>query len=196
MYFSKRSLCTWNLLNLYQVNLKILKYCLATILICAACFADAQKQLVLLKKEKVLLRLNPGDELIVTRRGEKRKIHSYINNLFDTAVVLHKTIVPLHSIERVHFKRTGVVNLIGKFFVVAGVGYFVIDQFNVIVVEGEEASLNDDVTAASVVMTAVGLPMVLIRKKSQRIRGRYRLMTVTKGSPFYVEPLNKDFPEP
>jgi hypothetical protein len=88
------------------------------------------------------------------------------------------------------------VNLIGKFLVVAGVAYFVIDQFNVIVVNGDEPSLNEDVTAASVAMVAVGLPMMLIKKKSQKLTGKYRLITVSEGSPFYLEPINKDTPDP
>ena len=176
--------------------MKALRYCVVLVLIGIACQALAQKQLVLLKKEKVLLRLNPGDEFVISRRGENKKIHSYINNLFDTAVMLHKTLVPIHAIERVYFTRTGLVNLVGKFLVIAGVGYFVIDQFNIIVVDGEEASLNEDVTIPSIAMVGVGLPMALIKKKSQRIRGRYRLMTVEKGSPFYVEPLKREFPDP
>lgn len=172
----------WKLENLLikTLSTRIITYCLLFALIFSAFDSAAQRQLVLLKKEKVLLRLNPGDEMIVSLRGEKRKLYSYVNNLYDTAVVLHKTVVPLHQIDRVYFSRTSFMNLIGKFLVVAGVGYFVIDQFNVIVVEGEDASLNDDVTKVSAALVGVGLPMALIKKKSQRIHGRYRLISVGK----------------
>jgi hypothetical protein len=165
-------------------------------MICAVSGVHAQKQLVLLKREKVLLRLNPGDEFVISLKGEKRKMESYVNNLFDTAVLVHRTLVPISKIDKVYFKRTGLVNLIGKFLIVAGVGYFLIDQFNVIVVNGDEASLNDDVTAASVAMVGAGLPMALIKKKSQRIGGKYRLMTVSEGSPFYQAPSRIDTPDP
>jgi hypothetical protein len=123
-------------------------------------------------------------------------MESYINNLFDTAVLVHRTVVPIHKIDKVYFKRTGLVNLIGKFLVVAGVGYFLIDQFNVIVVNGDEASLNDDVTTTSVALVGVGLPMALIKKKSQKVGGKYRLMTVTERSPFYQAPTRIDTPDP
>lgn len=165
-------------------------------MICAVCGVYAQKQLVLLKREKVILRLNPGDEFVISLKGEKRKMESYINNLFDTAVLVHRTLVPIHKIDKVYFKRTGLVNLIGKFLVVAGVGYFLIDQFNVIVVNGDEASLNDDVTNTSVALVGVGLPMALIKKKSQKLGGKYRLMTVTERSPFYQTPIRIDTPDP
>jgi hypothetical protein len=174
----------------------IKKFVLLTLLVCATCTLQAQKQLVLLKREKVIMRFNPGDAIVISLKGKKQRIDSYINNLFDTAVALHNTVVPLHKIDRVYFSHTGLVNLIGKFLVVAGVAYFVIDQFNVIVVNGDEPSLNEDVTAASVAMVAVGLPMMLIKKKSQKLTGKYRLITVSEGSPFYLEPINKDTPDP
>jgi hypothetical protein len=39
------------------------------------------------------------------------------------------------------------------------------------------------------VMVGVGLPMMLIKKKSQRIKPGYRLLTVEEGSPFYLPEL-------
>ena len=151
-------------------------------------FSHAQKQLLLIKGEKVLARFNPGDEFVISLKGEKKKLRSYVNNLFDTAVLVHRTVIPIHKIDKVYFKQSGLVNLIGKFLVVAGVAYFLIDQFNVIVVDGNEATLNDNVTNTSVALVAVGLPMVLIKKKYRRIHGRTRLMVVNETSPFYLEP--------
>jgi hypothetical protein len=40
-------------------------------------------------------------------------------------------------------------------------------------------------------MVAVGLPMMLIHKKSQRIGGRYRLLLAEEGSPFYQEDIRR-----
>jgi hypothetical protein len=142
------------------------------------------------------MRFNPGDQFIVSLKGEKQKLDSYINNLFDTAVLLHQTIIPIHKIDKVYFRQSGVINLIGKFLVVGGVAYFLIDQVNVVLVNGEEANLDDNVTTISAAMVAAGLPMMLIKKKSQRIKGKYRLMTVQRGSPFYLEPLISESPDP
>jgi hypothetical protein len=44
------------------------------------------------------------------------------------------------------------------------------------------------VVAITVTGLAVGLPMMLIRKKSQRMKSGYHLLTVKKGSVFYTEP--------
>lgn len=147
--------------------------------------AYGQKQLVLLKRQKVLLRLTFGDEIILKTKDNDTKLVTYVNNLFDTAVMVHKTTIPFHRIDRIYFKRSNFANVVGTILVGGGIGYFVIDQFNVIVVDGHKPDLNENVTTTSVAMVAVGLPMMLIKKKSQRIGGKYRLLTVEEGSPFY-----------
>jgi len=150
-----------------------------------------QKQLVLLKKEKVVLRLYPGDEIILKVKGSDTKMTSYVNNLFDTAVMLHQTIIPFYKIDRLYFKHSSFANRFGALMVVGGVGYFLVDQFNTIVVQGEEATWNKNVGNVSAAMVAIGLPLWLIKKKSQRIKPGYKLLTVEEGSPFYLPELQR-----
>ncbi len=168
-----------NTLNLFSV---FVLFC------CISFHTRAQKQLVLLKKQKVLLRLNPGDEFIFSLKGKKDVLYSYVNNLSDTAVVAHNTIVPFHKIDRIYFKRSSFANVLGGLLVVGGAGIFVIDQFNTLVVQGEKATLDDRVLAISLPSLAAGLPLMLIHKKSQRLKRPYHLLTVKKGSVFYTEP--------
>lgn len=161
------------------------------ILLAGISATSAQKQLVLLKKQKVILRLRYGDEIVYKTKGNDQKVTSYVNNLFDTALLAHRTIVPFHSIDRIYFVHGNFMNVVGGALVIGGLGYFLIDQLNVVVVQGEKASLDDNVTRVSIGMAAVGLPMMLIKKKSQRIKGRYRLLTVDYDSPFYQHDLEK-----
>ena len=151
---------------------------------------QGQKQLVLLKNEKILLRLYPGDEIIFSIKGSKQKRTSYINNLYDTAVLAHKDIVPFHKIDKIYFKRSSFMNVVGTVMVAGGVGYFLVDQFNELVIKGHEGSINEDVAKTSAIMVAVGLPMMLIKKKSQRIGGKFRLLTVDKNSLLYQRELD------
>lgn len=170
--------------------MKALATCLSfCILLASVSIGSAQKQLVLLKKQKVILRLTFGDEIVYKTKRSDKKITSYVNNLFDTAILAHRTVVPFHTIDRIYFVHGSFINKVGGGLFVGGLGYFLIDQLNVVVVQGEKASLNDRVTAASLGMVAVGLPMMLIKKKSQRIKGRYRLLTVDYDSPFYLHDL-------
>ena len=155
----------------------------------------AQKQLILLKNERVLLRLNPGDEFIFRLKGSKTIRRSYVNNLSDTAVVAHHDIIPFHRIDRVYFPQTKLYNIIGGGLVVAGAGLFIIDQVNQVIVQGNEFSLDDGVTRFSIAALVTGLPLMLIKKKSQKLSYKFRLMTVEEGSVFYV-PDPKGFESP
>lgn len=167
----------------------------ATSLLLIFCLhAEAQKQLILIKKEKVMIRFNPGDEIVYRLKGEDRVVTSYVNNVFDTAVVAHDNIIAYHKIDRVYFRQSTYLNVIGSFLVIGGVGYFVIDQFNEVIVHGNDFNVDDNVLKTSVTMTAIGLPLMLFHKKSQRIKGKYRLLMVEEGSPFYKAPPLRTLP--
>lgn len=157
---------------------------------------DAQRQLVLTKGEKVMLRLYPGDEITVSlKSAKKRKIKSYINSLSDSGVMLHNTHVPFQNIERIYFKRSSFQHVIGGLLVTGGVGYFLIDQINVVLVNGEKANLDEKVTIPSMVMIGTGLPLLLLRKKYQTIGRKYRLRMVDKGSVFFKPDLRQNMSE-
>jgi len=161
---------------------------LGLLMVAPACVA--QKQLVLLKDEKVLLRLHIGDEILFKVKGSDTRRRSYVSNVYDTAVMAHTDIIPFRSIERIYFDQRNFRNVVGGLLVIGGAGYFLADQLNVSVIQGDP-SLNQDVTKASIAMVAVGLPLMLIHKKSQRIGGRYRLILAEEGSPFYKEDIRR-----
>ena len=152
--------------------------------------AYAQKQLVLLKGQKVILRLYPGDEIELKMRGNEDRIYSYVNNLYDTALMAHETLIPYSKIERIYFVRSNLLNKLGTALIIGGVGYFLIDQFNTIIVQGEDPNFDENVTKSAVIMVGVGVPMMMIMKKSQRIKAGYHLLTVEAGSPFYKRDVN------
>ncbi|HEX8040082.1 MAG TPA: hypothetical protein VF490_13065 [Chryseosolibacter sp.] len=160
-------------------------------LICAD-LAWGQKQLLLLKGEKVLLRLYPGDEFVYRLKGSKVIRTTYVNNLSDTAVVTHRDTVPFRRIDRIYFEQRTFRNLLGSAFVTFGAGIFLIDQINTVLVHGEDPSLDNRVSAGSLASLAVGLPLILIKKKSQKLKYRYRLLVVGKGSVFYVPDIRKN----
>ena len=152
----------------------------------------AQKQLILLKNEKVLLRLYPGDEIIFSLKGKKEPIRSYVNNISDSSLTIHRDEIAFHSIDRIYFTRGNFMNVVGGLMVVGGIAYFAIDQFNMVVVHGEGFDIDQDVSIASASLLGVGLPLMLFKKKSQKVGGRFRLRMADKGSAFYQPDLRKD----
>jgi hypothetical protein len=168
------------------------------LLLCSLCGADAfaQKQLLLLKNQDVLLRLSAGDDFAFRVKGSKEVRHTYINALSDTAVVTQRDTVPFRIIDRVYFRSETFVHRLGLFLMIGGIGYFAIDQLNNVVVHGEDARLDEDVTTASLVMLGAGLPMRYIGRNSRKVRGRIRLLTVTPESPLYRSAEPKGYQSP
>lgn len=166
---------------------------LLLVLTAAASAVFAQKQLIILKKERVVLRLYPGDEFVYSLKSSPREVHrSYVNNVFDTAVVAHDEVIAFHKIERIYFQQRNLWSDTGPKLIVAGVVLFLADQLNTVVVQNEDASINKGVLITSVALTGAGVGMILTKKKYQTIRGQYRLRMVDEDSPFYQPDLRHD----
>lgn len=151
----------------------------------AGAMVHAQKQLVLLKDETVLLRLYPGDDFVYRLNGSSTVRETYVNNLSDSAVVTHNDTIPFHTIDRIYFRQHKFYNTLGTLLVIGGAGLFLIDQANIVLVQGNEPNLDAGVARVSLASLAAGLPLMLIRKKSQRLNYRHRLLMVDRGSAFY-----------
>jgi hypothetical protein len=176
------------------VVLKIFILCLLCNLV--VFFTQAQKQLVVLKRQEVIKRYNPGDDIVIRKKGEKTLLKSYINNLSDTSVITHNDTIPYHHIERIYFKQRSFLNTLGAVLVIAGTGFFLIDQFNNVVVYGNGFQLDPYVTNRSIPAVAIGLPLYLIRKKSRRPGHKYRLIMADEGSIFYRDNRPSGFQPP
>ena len=158
---------------------------MALFFLLSAFTAAGQSQLLLMKRQEVLLRLNAGDDFVFRMKGSKEVRRTYINTLSDTSVVTHRDTVPYHMIDRVYFRTSTFVNRLGLLLVLGGAGYFLIDQVNNVVVKGNDARIDNSVAIASGVMVGAGLPMMLIGRKSRGVGGRIRLLKVTPESPLY-----------
>ena len=144
----------------------------------------SQRQLVLLKKGKIMHIFMPGDDIYLKIKGNPDRIHSYINNILDNAVVLHHDTIPFHTIERTYLEEGNIANLFGGLLVAAGSVYFIVDQMNELR-EGNGLNIDKGVAIGSGICLGVGIPMLLTKKKSQKISYKYRLMMVKKGDPMY-----------
>lgn len=147
-----------------------------------------RRQLVLLKGQRVIQRYLPGDDIRIKLKDNDQIINSYVNNLSDTSVFVHTTNIPFENIERVYFHRNTATNKIGTILVIAGTGLFLIDQFNVVVVNGEKPSIDEGVARFSLATVIIGLPMMLIKKKYIKTSYKYKLLSVDESSLFYQHP--------
>ncbi len=154
------------------------------LLIAVSHLVPAQKQLLVLKRGHVIHVYRPGETIRLKRKDDENVTRSYVNNIFDYAVVLHQDTIPFQQIERLYINEPSVMNKVGGMLVVGGGGLLAIDQVNQLI-QGNGLNLDQDISAVSLACVGVGLPMMLIRKKSQRLRYPYRLMMVKLGDPLY-----------
>jgi hypothetical protein len=151
----------------------------------------SQKQLVVLRKQKVLLRLYPGDEIVLKKKGSKRIIRSYVNNIFEDALVTHRDTIPFNKIDRIYFKTPSRLNVIGGLMLFGGAAFLVLDQVNNSLIQGNDQNFDQDFTRGTLTVMAIGLPLFLIKKKSQKIGYKNRVFMISKGSGFYRPDLRK-----
>src|SRR5688572_11887948 len=113
---------------------------------CCASGVSAQKQLILMKRQDILLRLYPGDEIVFKLKGNKQIIKSYINNLSDTSVVIHRDTIPFQQIERLYFYQEKFHNRLGTYFIAGAIALFAIDQVNYTLIQGNEFNVDSGIS--------------------------------------------------
>jgi len=123
---------------------------LLMMLLSASAVAHAQKQLVLLKGESVVLRLYPGDDIVYRLKGSRKIESSYVNNLYDTAIITAYDTVPFYKIDKIYFRQSAFYNRVGSLFLAGGIALFLIDQINNSWVQGKKTSLDGGVSRASI----------------------------------------------
>lgn len=148
----------------------------------------AQQQFIVLKKQEVVLRYDQGQDFVYKMRGEKTKRTGFIRAIKQDTIFLWRDTIPLHQLTRVYEKRNRFHNTLGTFLVIAGVTYFLVDQFNEVVVNGNSSSLNESVTRTSVFFVGAGLPLMFLSKDLHKRGRKFRFMTVDPGSPLYLQP--------
>jgi hypothetical protein len=145
----------------------------------------AQNQLVLIKNDEVVIRFREGDDINYNRKSSNQSLRGFIVTITDSTIITSNDTVATHQIERLLFSKGNFMNVVGTFLVAGGSLLFVIDQFNNSVVNGDKPSLDGNVSRITLTSLAVGLPMMLIKRKSHRVGFRKRLKIVDKNSPFY-----------
>jgi hypothetical protein len=165
-----------------------LKLALAILFLNVTFLSLGQTQLLLFNKETVVARFGYGDDFTYKLKKSTHFTHSVMLGATEFAVITFNDTIPFSSIERVSLKghsQRHLPTLISKFLITAGVAYFVIDQFNNVIVQGQKPDLEPTVWKPSLVLVASGYALKLVRRRSQRIRFPGKLLAVERGSPFY-----------
>lgn len=164
---------------------------LLTISVCATA---QQRQVVVLKKERVLARYQVGDVLAFARAGEKKVQLQKILALNDTLIMMNLDSVPYYRISKldIRARRSSLFSeRLGAYMMLAGVVLPLADLVNTTAVQNEDASIDHGVAVTSVVLFSGGALLYFAKSKYFKPHRQKRILIVEKGSPFYkVKPVD------
>lgn len=145
----------------------------------------AQKQLVLMKGEKVLARFTEGDYMKCKLKNKQKK-EGRIIELSDTYILTSQDTFNIMSVESLFVKGKRKVNAtqgVGGLLFIAGIGYFAIDQINTLFIQGQKG-IDENVAVTSLVLTTVGAAMIFLKSPYKKVYG-HSLKTIDYTSRYY-----------
>ncbi len=155
-----------------------------------ACSAlQAQKQLILLKRQTVVARFSEG-EYFSCQLKDKSKKEGRLLRLEDAFLVTSNDTILFETIYRINVKgkrKVDVTSGVGGLLFIGGIGYFAIDQVNSLLFIKSQQGLDKGVTITSLAMAGTGALILFTRSKYQKIRG-LSFRTIDPNSRFYQYP--------
>jgi hypothetical protein len=165
----------------------VLKLKCFAILLLTSCAAFAQPQVVLLRKEKVLLRKEVGDLIRYKLRDSDKISEAPLVASWEFGFVTTVDSVRYSEVKKIHAGgRSTFLSRFGRAMVIGGTGYFLIDQFNEGIISGNGFSLEGGVWRPAVALVLTGGVLSVSGRKWYRTEyGPFRLITAEPDSPFY-----------
>ncbi len=156
-----------------------MRYLVFLFLFCISWIGYAQDYLVLEKMgTKKRYEYFPNDKITIQVTGEDSFRKEEIVNLTDSSIVFASGVVLLKNIYRVKPPITGWMVATGGTLVVAGVGYYIIDTFNQVIVAGNTYSTDDGVLRTSIILTGIGASLIFLSSKKVKLNKNWRVRIV------------------
>jgi hypothetical protein len=152
--------------------------------------AVAQRQLVVLKNEQVLMRYQKGDIIKFARTQDKEIQIQRILDLNDSLIMMNFDSVAYYRIKKLDIRTTNKNKLstrLGISMLMAGVILPLADLFNTTVIQDQEASVSEGVWVTSAALIGTGAALTFIKKPYFKPGRKYHLLIVDEHSPFYKE---------
>jgi len=115
-------------------------------------------------------------------KGESFYRTDMIENLVDDVIVFRFGFFRLKDIRAVDIraKPTGKVDFFRHWesFIAGGVGYFLLDQFNNAIINGNRVRIDEKVLRTSAIITGAGVLMKVLKKKKVKLKRNWRLRIV------------------
>ncbi|HYG19104.1 MAG TPA: hypothetical protein VD816_09240 [Ohtaekwangia sp.] len=161
----------------------------------------SQRQVLVMKHERVIKRYNTGDPFSYSIGSPKNFQRDRIVGITDSTIITRSDTISSHTIKFIHPGEMEGVTLrrIGLFAIAAGIVLPLADWINVSVVQDESYSFDRGVGITSAALITGGAAILIFKKPYIRIRRMKRVMIVDRDSPLYEPvtlPPNNAFPVP
>jgi hypothetical protein len=151
----------------------------------------AQMEFIVVEKtlSNKQVQYSSGDEITYRLKVDDFFRTDHIVALNDTAIEFHYHQIPYDEIAEVDIrgKSFGNVNFarMGTTIQVVGLGYITVDQFNQVLVSGDDPSFNSNVWLAGGLIFAGGTAMKFFTPKKVKIGRKYRIRYMNIKPPGY-----------
>jgi len=141
----------------------------------------AQKEYIVVEKtlSNKQITYSSGDVITYKLKNEDFFRSDHIVALNDSSIEFHYNQILYEEIAQVNIsghRFTGLdVKSIGTYAQIAGIAYIAIDQFNQVIVRGEEATFNQGVWIAGGSIFLGGTILKLLSPKKIKLGGKYRI---------------------
>ena len=147
----------------------------------------AQREYIVVEKtlSSKQVKYSSGDNIKYKIKGEDFFRTDHIVALNDSAIEFHYNQILYREINQVNIKGHRFSGIdyynIGTYAQIAGVGYILIDNFNKIVVHGQEPVFEKEVWIVGGLIFLGGTILKLISPKKLRLGGKYRIRYMKFG---------------
>jgi len=141
----------------------------------------AQREYIVVEKTLTdkQIKYSSGDNISYKLKGEDFFRTDHIVALNDSSIEFHYNNILYREISQVNIKGhrfTGIdYRNIGTFAQIAGVGYIVIDNFNKVVVQGQDAVFEKEVWIVGGLIFLGGTILKFLSPKKVKLGGKYRI---------------------
>ncbi|RAV97785.1 hypothetical protein [Pseudochryseolinea flava] len=169
-----------------------------SLFVCITCFA--QQQVVIIRKQNVVKRFEPGDLIRYSLSDRKQFRLERIVELTDTTIITNNDTVPYYKIMLVDIgaQRKITIREIGFNAILAGLLLPLADMINVGIVQDEKYEFSRGVGITSATLITVGALMYILDRPYFKLGHRNRIRIVDRDSPLFFrsKPVHRMFDVP
>jgi len=165
----------------FNKTAKVIFFFLVAIMMLNAHFAGAQNEFIVVEKtlKNKQIVYSSGDKISFKLKDEDFFRTDHIIALNDTSIEFHYNRIAYHEISEINIKGKRFSNFnvksVGTYAQVVGIAYIAIDQFNQVVVRGEDPSFNEGVWMAGGLIFAGGTILKMLSPNKVKLGGKYRI---------------------